>query len=79
MTTGQTNRVITYLHRVALLQERGGATDAQLMELPSSPGVRKSLSKNCCGVTAPWSLASAAVSSATRTTPPTHFRPPSSC
>jgi polysaccharide biosynthesis/export protein len=32
MVTSQTNRVITCLHRVAFLQERGGVTDAQLLE-----------------------------------------------
>jgi polysaccharide export outer membrane protein len=32
MTTGPTNRVFTHLHRLALLQERGGVTDAQLLE-----------------------------------------------
>lgn len=32
MATAQTNRVITYLHRVALLQEQRRATDAQLLE-----------------------------------------------
>src|SRR5580704_12311602 len=32
MTTGQTNRVLAYLHRIALLEERGRVTDAQLLE-----------------------------------------------
>jgi RNA polymerase sigma factor (sigma-70 family) len=32
MTTGQTNRVLTHLHHLALLQERCGLTDAQLLE-----------------------------------------------
>ena len=32
MSTAQTNRIRTYLHRVAFRQERGGATDAQLLE-----------------------------------------------
>jgi RNA polymerase sigma factor (sigma-70 family) len=32
MTTGQTNRVFIHLHRLALLQERGDLTDAQLLE-----------------------------------------------
>jgi RNA polymerase sigma factor (sigma-70 family) len=32
MPTAQTNRVRTYLHRIAFLQERGGATDAQLLD-----------------------------------------------
>jgi RNA polymerase sigma factor (sigma-70 family) len=32
MTTGQTNRVLIHLHRLALLQERRGLTDAQLLE-----------------------------------------------
>ncbi len=31
MAPGPTNRVLTYLHRVALRQERGGLTDAQLL------------------------------------------------
>jgi RNA polymerase sigma factor (sigma-70 family) len=32
MATGQTSRVFTYLHRLPLLQECGGVTDAQLLE-----------------------------------------------
>jgi RNA polymerase sigma factor (sigma-70 family) len=32
MFPSPTNRIVTYLHRVALLQERGSVTDAQLLE-----------------------------------------------
>jgi RNA polymerase sigma factor (sigma-70 family) len=32
MTASQTNRVFTYLHRLALQDKRGGLTDAQLLE-----------------------------------------------